>query len=176
MSLNFYEAKSIRDKCYEELLIKLDFEDITYKDVMDLCKKFINNVEFELEEYEETIPPGCRFHRDEHGNVIYHRNYTGAPLLPYRNLGMTPKDFSDKYITIDKIDRNKFFQKIIMKYPIEKIHEIINILIDYEHITPDEDKKELLIKMLTKFICEELPNAYKPCIQYKYLLDISKEI
>lgn len=176
MSLNFYEAKSILDKCYEELLIKLDFEDITYKDVMDLCKNFINNIEFELEEYEETIPPGCHFHRDEHGNVIYHRNYTGAPLLPYSYLGMTPKDFSDKYISINKCERTKFFQKVLKNNPDEKIHDIINILIDYEHITPDMDKEDLLIKMLTKFICNELPRAYKPCIQYKYLLDISREI
>jgi hypothetical protein len=176
MALNFYETKSILDQCYDALIIQLDYEDLTYKDVIDLCKKFVSNVEYELEEYERNIPAGCRFHRDEHGNVVYHRHYSGAPLLPYRQLGMSPKDFSDKYMTIDKSERTKFFQRILTNYPIEKIHDIINILIDYEHITPDDDKQDLLVKMLTKFICNELPNVYKFNIQYKYLLDISKEI
>jgi hypothetical protein len=176
MTLNFHETKSILDQCYDALIIQLDYEDLTYKHVIDLCKRFVSNVEYELEEFEQSIPPGCRFHRDEHGNVVYHRNYIGAPILPYSHLGMTPVDFSNKYMSILKNDRTKFFQKVLKKLSDEKIHEIINILIDYETITPDDDKLNLLNKMLTEFICKELPNAYKPNIQYRYLLDLSREI
>jgi hypothetical protein len=165
------------DKLFE---ISENFGHMVRVDTWDEIKKTeIKNMknmnENKQDDEDENLPPGRRFHIDEHGNVVYHNKYSGAPLLPYRILGMSATDFTKQYTYIPKTKRFSFFNDILRDEEREKIIEVINILIDYEHIAPDNDYPEKLINILNQYIKKTLQNRDSH-LQYKYLRMIADKI
>ena len=153
-------------------MVRLD----VYKDFLATQRIDENKDEEDLDIENET-PPGRRFHNDEHGNIIYHHRFSGAPILPYRMLGLCTHDFVEKYKTISKNKRLGFINRVLKYNKHEKIIEILDVLIDYEHVYPDNDNDEKLIHVLNEIVKKNVENQrFHSRIQYKYLRIIGEKI
>lgn len=112
--------------------------------------------------------PGRDFIRDEHGNVIYGFGYTGAPLLPWCHLGLSPVEFIKFYKSINKEERQGFIKDYNPQT--DEMRYIIDLLKSFEF----SEKEENLLQELNKFAKECAPRAYHP--QLKYLKEIKDDI
>jgi hypothetical protein len=121
-------------------------------------------------EYDYDPEPGMDFTHDEHGNIFYGRGFSGAPRLPYRNLGMDAKEFVEKYEKIDKKYRLEFLNDDRSNISYE-----FNMIIFYlENYEKDQDKNTL-IKKLSEIAKKFIPDrSYS--YQLKYFLEIYKMI
>lgn len=143
---------------------------------VDVCQELLRrNYNEQNDETKEDIPPGRRFHVDEHGNIVYDFGFSGAPLLPYRNLGLSASEFTQRYINIPKEKRFSFFNNVLRDSEREKLVDVVNVLIDYEYMSPDIDHSDKLIQMLNKFIKTTL-QLRDNHLQYKYLRKIANKI
>ncbi len=199
--LSLDTVKKIIDNCHMALLFNIDClieenEQVDVEKLLKVCENFGKMVRIDVyndylanarinenkEDYDEfdienEIPPGRRFHNDEHGNIIYHYRFSGAPILPYRMLGLCAHDFVKKYKTIPKIKRLAFINRVLKYNKHEKIVQILDVLIDYEHVYPDNDNDEKLIHILNEIVKKNILNQrFHGTIQYKYFRIIADKI
>lgn len=186
-------VKSILESCQMALLMNVDNiididNNVDIETLFNVCKNFGHMVRVdvcqeimrrkyykEINEEKDDRPPGRKFHIDEHGNIIYEFGFSGAPLLPYRNLGLSASEFVKKYINIPKSKRFTYLNDVLKNIEHEKLVDVVNVLIDYEHISPDTDHSDKIINMLNKFIKNTL-ELRDNHLQYKYLLKLANKI
>jgi len=102
----------------------------------------LENKETEKEnKYNTQLEPGNDFYYDEHGNVIYGKNYIGAPRRPDTTKGMSFNVFKKLYFSIDKSIRRRTLNNL-KKTLSDKTHylsSLLNILQEYENNYQKED-------------------------------------
>jgi hypothetical protein len=198
--LSLDTVKKIIDNCHMALLFNIDClieekEQVDVEKLLKVCENFgkmvrldvyndylassrVNeNKDYDEFDIENKVPAGRRFHNDEHGNIIYHHRFSGAPILPYRMLGLCSHDFVEKYKTIPKNKRLGFINRVLKYDKDEKTIQILDILIDYEHVYPDNDNEEKLIHVLNEIVKKNVCNqSFHGRIQYKYLRIIAEKI
>jgi hypothetical protein len=121
--------------------------------------------------------PGRDFIRDEHGNVIYGFGYTGAPLIPWSQFGLSPVEFIKFYKSVNKLERQNFIKDYTtqtdeMKYIIKLLKTFESS--EFSEFSESFKNEDQLLQELNKLAKECAPRAYHP--QLKYLKEIKDDM
>jgi hypothetical protein len=124
--------------------------------------------------------PGLRYQIDEHGNVHYLQGYSGAPLLPRKNMGINAIVFVSTYTNITKFMRPYYLYNIEVKNKLYgEYSEILEILKNYEEYITIYDNKKLLFRVMcfyaNKTIYQKRNNYYVQNKYFKEILEMLKE-
>jgi hypothetical protein len=124
-----------------------------------------------------SLSPGLRYKVDEHGNIDYLQGYSGAPLLPRKNMGMNAIDFVNKYTLINKFMRSYYLYNISRKKIYGEYKEILEILINYEKYINIYDNKKLLFNIMCYYANKSIYNKRNSnYTQNKYFKEIFEMI